>query len=312
MAKQTTKKKLIKKSAAGKTGGKKKTGVKKTSKKKTIKTSAPKKKSTLKKKTTAKKTVSKKVAAKKKTTQKKAVGKKVAAKKKTTPKKAVGKKVAEKKKTTPKKAVGKKVTAKKKTSVKKAVAKKTIATKKSTKTTTKKKVSKPLKKTTKVKSRLMKEKAKDDVFSTAEARSKAIKKIKGYSKKELEHFKNIILEKRDEIIVQLQNLKEQMLDTTTGEYINENSPYSLHMAEQGTDAMEREKTFLYAQRENKFLGYLEDALKRIDAGIYGICVECIEEPQNLCGTCPLIPKERLEAVPHSQHCLPVKQRKEKM
>ena len=84
------------------------------------------------------------------------------------------------------------------------------------------------------------------------------------------------------------------------------------MAEQGTDAMEREKTFLYAQRENKFLGYLEDALKRIDAGTYGICVECIEVPQNLCGTCPLIPKERLEAVPHSQHCLPIKQRQEKM
>jgi len=72
------------------------------------------------------------------------------------------------------------------------------------------------------------------------------------------------------------------------------------------------KTFLYAQRENKFLGYLEDALKRIEAGTYGICVECIEEPQNLCVTCPLIPKERLEAVPHSQHCLPIKQRQEKM
>ena len=80
----------------------------------------------------------------------------------------------------------------------------------------------------------------------------------------MEHFKEIILEKADEIIEQLQNLKEQMLDPTTGEYINENSPYSLHMAEQGTDAMEREKTFLYAQRENKFLGYLEDALKRIE------------------------------------------------
>ena len=100
-----------------------------------------------------------------------------------------------------------------------------------------------------------------------------------------------------------------MLDTSTGEYINENSPYSLHMAEQGTDAMEREKTFLYAQRENKFLGYLDDALKRIDNGIYGICVECIEEPQHLCETCPLVPKARLIAVPHTQHCLPVKQRK---
>jgi RNA polymerase-binding transcription factor DksA len=144
-----------------------------------------------------------------------------------------------------------------------------------------------------------------------ESRNKAIQKIKGYSKKDLEHFRQIILEKRDEIIEQLQNLKEQMLDPTTGEYINENSPYSLHMAEQGTDAMEREKTFLYAQRENKFLGYLEDALKRIEAGTYGICVECIDEPQHLCETCPLIPKERLEAVPHSQHCLPIKQRQEK-
>jgi DnaK suppressor protein len=137
------------------------------------------------------------------------------------------------------------------------------------------------------------------------------KPIKGYNKKELEHFRSIILEKRDEIIEQLQNLKEQMLDPTTGEYINENSPYSLHMAEQGTDAMEREKIFLYAQRENKFLGYLEDALKRIDSGTYGICIECIDEPQHLCETCPLVPKARLEAVPHSQLCLQIKQKQEK-
>ncbi|HZW38811.1 MAG: TraR/DksA family transcriptional regulator [Syntrophothermus sp.] len=140
---------------------------------------------------------------------------------------------------------------------------------------------------------------------------KAVNHIKGYGKKDLEHFRKIILDKRDEILEQLQSLRDQMLDPTTGEYINENSPYSLHMAEQGTDAMEREKTFLYAQRENKFLGYLEDALKRIDAGTYGICIECIDEPQYLCETCPLVPKPRLEAVPHSQLCLPIKQRQEK-
>lgn len=148
-------------------------------------------------------------------------------------------------------------------------------------------------------------------LSASEIRQKVIEKIKGYSKKDLDHFREGILAKRDEIIEQLQNLKDQMLDPTTGEYINENSPYSLHMAEQGTDAMEREKTFLYAQRENKFLGYLEDALKRIDAGTYGICVDCIDEPQHLCPTCPLIPKARLEAVPHSQLCLPIKQKQEK-
>jgi RNA polymerase-binding transcription factor DksA len=157
----------------------------------------------------------------------------------------------------------------------------------------------------------LKKKVKVVEAPKVQVKVRTIEEIKGYGKKDLEHFRQLILAKRDEIIEQLQNLKEQMLDPTTGEYINENSPYSLHMAEQGTDAMEREKTFLYAQRENKFLGYLEDALKRIDAGTYGICVECVEEPQFLCETCPLVPKARLEAVPHSQLCLPMKQKQER-
>ena len=220
-----------------------------------------------------------------------------------TPKKTV-------KKEAPKKKEVKKVTAKKVAKVKvtkaKVAPKKTVVAKKAV--VEKKQIEKP-----KVKKVIYKKKEEEFITPemTAANRAAAIKKIKGYSKKELDQFKVIILEKRDEILEQLQNLREQMLDPTTGEYINENSPYSLHMAEQGTDAMEREKTFLYAQRENKFLGYLEDSLKRIENGTYGICVECIEEPQHLCPTCPLIPKARLEAVPHSQLCLPMKQKQEK-
>ena len=141
--------------------------------------------------------------------------------------------------------------------------------------------------------------------------SKKVKKVKGYSKAELNEVKEIILQKREEIIEQLQNLKDQMMDPTTGQYVNENSPYSLHMAEQGTDAQEREKLYLWAQRENKFLGYLEDALQRIDNGTFGICIECIDEPQGLCPTCPLIPLQRLKAVPHTQHCLQVKEKMSK-
>src|SRR4030067_2324213 len=232
----------------------------------------------------------------------------------------MAKKVVKKpvKKMATKKSSSKKVIVKKaprKAAVKKPVKKILVSKKTTTKSSLVKKETKPLRKAVKAFSakRAKATKARVEVKfeDLVESRNKAIQKIKGYSKKDLEHFKQIILEKRDEIIEQLQNLKEQMLDPTTGEYINENPPYSLHMAEQGTDAMEREKTFLYAQRENKFLSYLEDALKRIEAGTYGICVECIEEPQHLCETCPLIPKERLIAVPHSQHCLPIKQRQEK-
>jgi len=225
-------------------------------------------------------------------------------------KKSVKKKTA--KKSSAKKAVVKKAPKK----AAKKIVKKTSAPKKTTaKSSLVKKEAKPLRKAVKAfsakKAKVTKAQVEVKFEDMVESRNKAMQKIKGYSKRDLDHFKQIILEKRDEIIEQLQNLKEQMLDPTTGEYINENSPYSLHMAEQGTDAMEREKTFLYAQRENKFLGYLEDALKRIEAGTYGICSECIDEPQHLCETCPLIPKERLEAVPHSQHCLPIKQRQEK-
>lgn len=193
-----------------------------------------------------------------------------------------------------------------KKTTKKSVAKTTKA--KTTKTSAK---AKP--KTTKSgvntkSTKVSKKKTTADVEVEVISPSKKVKKIKGYSKPQLEEFKKIILDKRNEIIEQLQSLKDQMMDPTTGQYVNENSPYSLHMAEQGTDAMEREKLYLWAQRENKFLGYLDDALQRIDNGTYGICIECIDEPQGLCPTCPLIPKERLCAVPHTQHCLQVKQK----
>jgi RNA polymerase-binding protein DksA len=118
---------------------------------------------------------------------------------------------------------------------------------------------------------------------------------RGFSKTELAHFKELIMEKRKEILEELETLKASMMDVQTGEYVTENSTYSLHM-EQGTDTMEREKTFLFASREGKFLNYLDDALKRIEKGEYGFC--------NDCGS--LIDKERLEAVPHAQLCIKCK------
>jgi DnaK suppressor protein len=121
---------------------------------------------------------------------------------------------------------------------------------------------------------------------------------KGYGKRELEHFRKIIMDKRKEILEELESLKSTMMDVTTGQYEIENSTYSLHM-EQGTDAMEREKTFLFASREGKFLNYLDDALQRIERGTYGFCSECGN----------LIDKERLEAVPHAHQCVKCKVKK---
>lgn len=114
---------------------------------------------------------------------------------------------------------------------------------------------------------------------------------KTYSAEELKRFKEMILAKRQEMLEELDNLKESIMDVTTGEYVSESSNYSLHM-EQGTDAMEREKTFLFASRGSKFISQLDDALMRIENKTYGQC--------KVCGL--LVPKERLDAVPTAQTC----------
>lgn len=220
---------------------------------------------------------------------------------KTTIKNKSTKKTAPVKKSTTKKKVTDSIN-KKKEPVKKTV--KTIAKKKTEKAVVKSKA-KPAaktKKTTTKSTSTTKTGRKVEVVSTV---TKTPKKIKGYSKKELNEFKVVIVDKRAEIIEQLQNLKDQMMDSTTGQYVNENSPYSLHMAEQGTDAQEREKLYLWAQRETKFLGYLEDALQRIENGTYGICIDSLE----LKAGPHLIPKNRLLAVPHTQHCVDCKNKK---
>ena len=145
----------------------------------------------------------------------------------------------------------------------------------------------------KVKLPLRKKMAKQEV-------SKAPAKKQSYGKQDLDYFKKIILEKKKEILEELSLLRDSMMDSQTGEYASENSMYSTHM-EQGTDSMEREKTFLFASREGKFLNHLEDALKRIEKGDYGRCTDCGK----------LIEKERLEAVPHAQQCLQCKLKRNK-
>ena len=130
------------------------------------------------------------------------------------------------------------------------------------------------------------------------------KKVR-YTKSELKHFREIILQERKAIFESAKANMDALVDKD-GEYKGDNLTYSSHMAEQGTDEMEREKNYLFVQRDEKYLGYLQDALMRIDQGTYGICIDCRDEPKNLCRSCPLIIKERLELVPITQHCIECK------
>lgn len=120
---------------------------------------------------------------------------------------------------------------------------------------------------------------------------------KRWSKKELDYFKNLILKKREETVREIKRLEVVTIkDKTRQDNTTLDSTYAYHMADVGTDSQEREKAFLWLSRENKYLGHLNAALVRIENRVYGICIECKK----------LIPKERLEEVPHTQHCVTCK------
>ncbi len=115
---------------------------------------------------------------------------------------------------------------------------------------------------------------------------------------DLLYFKNLLLAERDKILADIGQIQEISLKTTTKEASGNDATYSTHMADQGTDAQEREKAFFFSSRDNRYLQHLNEALERIENGTFGICICCGEE----------IPRARLEAVPITQHCVPCKEK----
>lgn len=127
-------------------------------------------------------------------------------------------------------------------------------------------------------------------------------KKKSWGPEDLEYFKNLILKKREEILKEIKRLEAiAMNDDSIQSNSTLDSTYAYHMADVGTDSQEREKAFLWLSRENKLLSHMNNALERIKNNEYGVCIECGE----------LIPKERLEEVPHTQHCVACKTKSKK-
>ena len=122
------------------------------------------------------------------------------------------------------------------------------------------------------------------------------------TKKDRERFRKILLELRKQMTGQIDTIKETEMTTTVKDASGDHSSYSFHMADQGTDNMEREKNFFYAQRNNHTLQDIEDALDRIENETYGLCVQC-EKP---------ISRERLEIVPYALLCISCQSDQEKL
>lgn len=119
------------------------------------------------------------------------------------------------------------------------------------------------------------------------------------NKKELEHFEQRLLDERGKVIQDM-GKHEASSSQTQRDASGDLSAYSFHMADLGTDAMEREKSFHFASRDTRLLYHIDQALDRIHKGNYGECEECGEE----------IAHGRLEVVPHARLCSSCKETEE--
>ena len=119
------------------------------------------------------------------------------------------------------------------------------------------------------------------------------------NKKDLEHFEQRLLEERAKLLKDMEQ-HEQSSSQTQRDASGDLSAYSFHMADLGTDAMEREKAFHFASRDTRLLYHIDQALERIHKGTYGECEECGET----------VAKGRLEIVPHARLCSTCKEKEE--
>lgn len=119
---------------------------------------------------------------------------------------------------------------------------------------------------------------------------------------DVERFRGLLLEKREAVAAALENLHKEnagSLEDETGELVSGSADQ--HLADTATQTVEREIGNTLEEHDERLLESIDAALKRIDDGTYGKCVNC-DAP---------IPEERLEAMPWATLCIDCKRKEER-
>ena len=106
-------------------------------------------------------------------------------------------------------------------------------------------------------------------------------------------FKEKLIAMRREILMAMKNIKENENENTSKEASGDLSSYSFHLADQGTDSMDHQRNFIFAEMDSAVLHDIDAALEKIEDSTYGICELCEQE----------IPRARLEFIPYARFCV---------
>lgn len=124
---------------------------------------------------------------------------------------------------------------------------------------------------------------------------------KKITRKESEYFRKLILKIKEKILDEIKHISEDTLKKSQKDASGDISGYTYHMADVATDTYDREFSLGLASNERQSLYELDEALKKIEEGTFGVCEECKI----------LIAKTRLKAVPFARLCLKCQEKKEK-
>lgn len=129
----------------------------------------------------------------------------------------------------------------------------------------------------------------------------AKKVTKKLTKKQIDHLQKRLLRERERALRSLGQF-EEVAKESAEQADSDLYSYSDHIADLGTDAMEREKMLLFASKEGRYLYRVEEALRRLykEPDKFGQCHNCGN----------LLDFERLDALPHARYCIDCKRREE--
>ena len=114
-----------------------------------------------------------------------------------------------------------------------------------------------------------------------------------------EHFRKRLLKERQRAQEALDYLHNEHLGSLQEE--TQEMPSDNHPGDVATVTFDRELDYTLEENEERVLGAIDSALRRIDNGTYGACASCGQP----------IGAERLEALPWTTRCISCKRREER-
>lgn len=117
----------------------------------------------------------------------------------------------------------------------------------------------------------------------------------------MQRFKERLLAEKKRVFEEMGEIQQENLKTSIADQSGENSRYSYHLGDTASLAYGREFSMGLAERQQKYLEQIDEALQRIADGTYGTCL-VTGEP---------IPVERLEEVPVAKYSVKGKEILEK-